>query len=395
MRVNVLKKVLPVGLILAVWLGLFAGEWWMRIDRFRWHERLILKPVAAQAEVRGPHAPNQRVVIPAWRGGDLTRIAAVDEVKHLYGEEKPASSLVTDEYGYRNEPPTDGRIYPVLVAGDSFLDVQYGDDGNFARMLSAALGQPVYNHAYPGAGAFWGLHRFVLEGRFRERPPNIIVWGLLERELGGELFAGYVYQIQRIQDASGSHGQAVASGIDWKQLRPDKLDTSLPDTSIAAASARRLWNTGRYRLFGAVSEDVTISLPDEQGRHYLFYRYNLAALGWTKKERNPWQIGEMIGHIQDYLRQEGSELIVMLIPDKEQVYRDLIPAAGELPASTLFDVESELEVRAIPVVNLLPAFLSARAEGTPLYWRDDTHWRPEAMSIAAELMAKAIGDNRR
>ncbi len=365
-------------------------DWLMRFDRFRWQDRFVRKPAVAESVVRGPHVPMIRREWPAFTGGDLTRMAAVEEITTRFGEVKPATVMVTDEYGYRNEPPTDGRDYPVMVVGDSFLDVQYGEEGNFVRMLEQELGMPVYNHSYPGAGAFWGLHRYLIEGRFRDRPPRVMVWGLLERELGGSLFAGYVYHIRRLENDRPENYSPANTGITWSQLHPQQLASSLPDTSFMAAAARRFWNRIRYPVFGAITPDVILSTRGLAGDDYLFYRYNLIALGWTEEERNPSQIAWSLEFIRDHLREQGTELVIMLIPDKEQVYRSLIPGGDGLPPSTLYDVEREAGERDIPVVNLLPAFLEAKEQGMPLYWRDDTHWRPEAMAIAAERVGERV-----
>lgn len=353
------------------------------------------KAASVEQVARGPHAPMMRQEMAAYRGGDLTRMAAVDEILARFGEKKPTSVFVTDEHGYRNEPPTDNQSYPVMVVGDSFLDVQYGETENFVKLLAETLEQPVYNHSYPGAGAFWGLHRYLIEGRFRERPPRVMVWGLLERELGGSLFAGYVYHL-RVLEKGQANPVSAKAGIAWDQVKPELLTASLPDTSFVAAAARRFWNISRYKVFGAITPDVIISRPDLSGRDYLFYLYNLNAMAWTPEQRDPVRVARSVKFIRDYLHGLGTELVIMLIPEKEQVYRELIPGGDQrYPSSALNDVERELNTRNIPVVNLLPAFLDAKARGMPLYWRDDTHWRPEAMRIAAEMVGervKRIGD---
>ncbi len=390
MHKAMLKRLMPMVVFVLVWGGLLAGDWFFRFNLFRWQDRLIRQPVVETEVARGPYAPMMQKEVSAFTGGDLTRLAAVDEVTERFGEEKPTTIVVTDEHGYRNSPPTDGKRYPVMVVGDSFLDVQYGSDGNFVRLLERELGKPVYNHSYPGAGAFWGLHRYLIEQRFKQRPPEVMVWGLLERELGGSLFAGYVYHIRKLNDREVAEAPTAATGVAWDQLQPKNLAASLPSTSFMAAGARRLWNVLRYPVFGAITSDVILSEKDQTGSDYLFYRYNLMALAWTEQERNPSQIAWSLEFIRNYLREQGTELMIMLIPDKEQVYRELIPDGDHLPLSTLYDLEQALLAMNIPVINLLPGFLAAKENGIPLYWRDDTHWRTEAMKIAAEMVGERI-----
>ncbi len=384
--------VFPVVALVAVWAGLVAIDWFMRFHHFRWQDRLIRHPSASVSAVRGPDVPMSRRTIPEGPYADLTRLAAVDAITQRYGETKPETWLAADEAGYRNDPPTDGVMFPVMVTGDSFMHVQFGEEGSFTRLLENDLGVRVYNHAYPGSGAFWGLHRYLLEGRFRDRPPRVIVWGLLEREIAGDLFAGYVYHVRILnkQEKGVAAGPASAT-IAWDQLNPRKLKATLPNTSYVSAAVNRLWNVLRYQLFGVMTRDVILSRPDSNGQHYLFYLYNLEAMKWSQEQRNPSQAAWAVDFIRDALRERGSELVVLLIPDKEQIYRELIPERyGPFPESTLIEFEQELRKLDVPVLNLLPTYRDLAADGRELYWRDDTHWRPEAMAIAADQTAALI-----
>lgn len=392
MRFTKSKVVLPVFLIGCLWLFLAAGDWFLRFEHFHWQDRLMTRPKESASVTRGPYPPLFRQEIPPIRGGDLTRLAAVDDVVARYGETKPETLIQADEAGYRNDPPTVGKRYPVMVVGDSFMNVKFGKHGSFPELLAVDLGVPVYNHAYPGSGAFWGLHRYLLEGRFIDRPPKVIVWGLLEREIAGGLFSGYVYHL-RVLNKGGAVQEDLSRGekIAWDQLKPAKLKTTLPNTSYFSAAVNRAWNIIRYRVFGSITKDVVVSKPDRYGNSFLFYHYNLESMAWSREQRNLSQAAYAVAFIRDALRTRGSELVVVLIPDKEQVYRELIPDNfSESPPCTLIEFEEELRRRNLPVINLFTLFREQAATGPALYWRDDTHWKPEAMAMAARLTAERI-----
>ncbi len=85
-------------------------------------------------------------------------------------------------------------------------------------------------------------------------------------------------------------------------------------------------------------------------------------------------------------------MLILLIHDKTQDNREQLPGRDTYPLSTLYAVEAALVEAGVPVLNVLPAFQQARLSGQQLYWRDDTHWRPEAMAIAAEMSAALIQD---
>ena len=53
-------------------------------------------------------------------------------------------------------------------------------------------------------------------------------------------------------------------------------------------------------------------------------------------------------------------------------------------APVLDALAADLRTGGIPTVNPLPAFQSATASRTRLYWRDDTHWNDAGIHLAAE-----------
>ena len=44
----------------------------------------------------------------------------------------------------------------------------------------------------------------------------------------------------------------------------------------------------------------------------------------------------------------------------------------------------------VPVVNLLPVFAQATAQGQRLYWRDDTHWNDAGIRLAAQELWRKL-----
>lgn len=388
-----IKRLLPLVIVAVVWFGLTGFDWFMRFERFRWQDGLIKRAVAPE-QVRGPMEPMLDIMIPAQKGGDISRIAGNRSLVAEIEEWKPETPVVSDEYGYRNAPPTDDRDYPVTMVGDSFFHVQYGDAGSYAIQLEHALQANVYNHAFPGKGTFWGLYRFVTDGRFDHRPPRVVVWGILEREIGGGLFSSFPWRLQNAGQPVVVE-DSVARAFDWAKLSPVKLKHDLPDSSFIALAGDRLARKVVTSVANDVHDDVIPSLASEQGQSFLFYRYSLDTLVWSRAEREPERVADAIRQLSEFLTRRGSKLMIVLIPEKGQVYRHLVPESeryqpGQWPQSTLYDLEAYLNQEKVPVINLLPLFEEAASGGTPLYWRDDTHWRPEAMRIAAQATAEVL-----
>jgi hypothetical protein len=86
--------------------------------------------------------------------------------------------------------------------------------------------------------------------------------------------------------------------------------------------------------------------------------------------------------------------VVLLVPTKYEVYAPLLKKPPPAPAVSRLDrLEAKLRERGVRVVNLGPVFEARAADelahGRTLYWKDDTHWGPVGIDLAASEIAKA------
>ena len=91
----------------------------------------------------------------------------------------------------------------------------------------------------------------------------------------------------------------------------------------------------------------------------------------------------------------GFQLKVVLVPDKSTVYGPLL--AEPLPSADgaarfLDDLAADLQDRGVNTVSLVGPLRQAAASGLDrgeyVYWRDDTHWNPRGIRIAAEAIER-------
>ncbi len=388
------ERALLITLIVGcVWLVLFAGDWWMRFHWFRWQSTWTVRRSADSAGelIR----PVVGVTNAARRGDDLTYLLGVSSVASQYEEPRPAAVIWLDEYGYKNVPPTIGRRYPIVVSGDSFMEDGMTMEDTFPARLAQVSGLPVYNHALQGWGLFLSVARFLESDRFHRDPPRVLVWGVTEREVSGSYFEGLNYQLYTLEHGRGSAAAAPALGL--TPFTPGALGKALPNTSALAQLSARYWTQIRYRFFGRLNPYV---IPIEQeigGRRMLFYYPTIDAMSWGPAVRDVERVAGVVEYLNRTLAARGIALLVVLIPDKEQVYREYIPARFNpperpLPDSCLIGLEQALAVRGIRVVNLLPVFRERALFGELLYWADDTHWNPDGIGVAARAVWGAISD---
>jgi hypothetical protein len=383
-----------------LWSGITAADWYMRFHWFQWQRSFVSGPL--KPRYMGDAAPWSTNRVAPSVGGDLSALLGLPAAKARFAVPRTnAYEIVMDEFGFPNQPPTTNQIYPVVLAGDSYMLQGRGMDRLPGARLSQILQQPVYTLAYAGRGAVFALGAYLEHPNFRARPPKVLVWGVIERDVSGYFFDSMSFTIanfmaQTNRSVATNTSGSPAARIQWPQLSASRLRTSLPNTSIAAQLTRRFWTKFRYAVWGALSPDVLESVGPVAGQPMLFYKDSINALNWSPEIRDVPGMSAAAAYRQhDYFRPRGVEWIILLIPDKEQVYREYLPASAqqsgrEIPESCFAALEDALRAEGIRVVNLLPAFRAAAARGELLYWPDDTHWNDRGVEIASQEIAKEV-----
>ncbi len=373
-----------VWLFAALWLLWIATDWTCRCTLFHWHRTwLPPKPTATAPDTSVPTAPILRHV-PAKRGAGLTAMIPIPWIRKAYEEYHPPRDEWMNPDGYPNAPLAEGETWQAAVVGDSFM-LSLGQKP-FAEVLGEIGGIRVLTHARGAAGPFLELKKYVSDPPLSS-PPPILIWNLTARELGAELFlrqpVDFWFDSPR-PVAVGS--ESCLSSVHWELLSPEALSSSLPQTSLSAYVARKFWTAVRMLLFRTWPHDVLGAAPP-QCAPILFYRENLRVLPLLTPDQAP-AIASVVTHVADRLRERDITLVVLLVPEKEQILLDALPEDLQLairPSLTLIDdLASLLRSANIPTANPLPAFRSATASGTLLYWRDDTHWNDAGIHLAAE-----------
>lgn len=394
------KKILwpfavPMALIACIWLGMLAVDWGMRFAWFHWERTIVSRPT--QAIYMGDAEPLSVQTAPPGRGGDLANMLGSAKEAAEFSLERPGGyTTYTDEYGLPNIPPTTGINYRVLLVGDSFLVQGFGTSNFLGGRLSRLLDEPVYTIAQAGRGPARPFSGALLHPYFRAHAPPILILGVPERDATGYIFTSMAYQTLRNLRTNALDSAAENTRVLWSQLAPAQLGKSLPNTSIMAQVMRRGWARVRAVVGTASKADVYISDRLLDGAHLLFYRVNIESLFWSEATRNVEAARRAARTLQrEVIVPRGVQWVIVLIPEKEQVYREYVPARAypkdeAWPPSVFDTLAPALESEGITVVNLLPVFRGAAARGELIYWPDDTHWNEAGIQLAAETIAHAI-----
>lgn len=377
------------GLWLAAGLLLFVGDWAARFGMFRWQDvwRPPSGPVAAAAI---PTEARART-LPAQTGAGLTQMLPFPGMAARYAEFHPETVQPRDPWGYFNASTPEESYCPIVMVGDSFM-VSLGTQ-TVAQALAAAGTVRVYNHARPGSGPFLELRRFIASDRF-DPPPQVVVWNLTARELGAPLFERQAVAAWFDRSMTVAAGPRTGGGrILWDQLTPSALRRAWPNTSLAAYFSRKAWRQIKLLAFREWPAEV-LGADDPEFGPMLFYGENLRVLPLLGPETDASAVMRTVEHVARGLRDRGTALVVLLVPEKEQVHAEALPVRHRraLADSTdLLDaIAAGLSEAGVPVVHLMPVFRGATETGQRLYWRDDTHWNDAGIRLAAEELWREV-----
>lgn len=135
---------------------------------------------------------------------------------------------------------------------------------------------------------------------------------------------------------------------------------------------------------------------------YLFYRHGLefvtaGDLTEQRAGKNPLPV---IVQFKRELEAQGVDFLFVPVPTKEEVFPDKIDPTGKAWVGRVVNPFSrkfllDLGRAGVEVVDLLPAFLSARSAGDapgeePLYQHQDTHWTDRGLRVAADLIGERV-----
>lgn len=377
------------GLCLVLWVLMGGGDWWARIVEFRWQNQWLAprKPSSAAQRVE-----MRQTQVPARTGAGLTAMVPSKRLAKRYEEPHSAYTSYRDGDGYSNPANATDHAYPIVILGDSFM--QSLGTQHFGQVLAEVGDIPVYNHARAASGPFLEMIKFLRDDRFDPRP-SVVVWNLSARELGADLFVRQPVEtwFQEYNKQEWAKDRDVAQRIQWSKLTPAILRKDFPNTSIMAYWGRHAWGYIRLVAFHAWPWDV-IGHDDPQFGAMLFYRENLRVLPLLEPGENAELIVRVIERIATKFRERGTTLVVLLVPEKEQVHIRALPETDQQALAhgdqLLAEIAAGVWSTGTPVVNLMPVFREVTAGGQRLYWRDDTHWNDAGIRLAAEEIWRMV-----
>jgi hypothetical protein len=299
-----------------------------------------------------------------------------DELGYLY----PATSE-TDRHGFLNPEPWPAGA-SIVFLGDSLLGgAGVGPRGAFPHLVGRALpDEPVLNLGLASAGP---ERQFRIYRRFAsDLHPRVVVAGLyLAADFEND--AAYAAWLQQpkgtpfveFRGAFGAQLQGTYEPyIDWKTalttLRFGRLLEKSRVYSWAADLVHEMRSPfpTRYR-----AGDGTEMFFDEATVRF-------AAQAASKQDERIGALVESLGRLRDYVTTQGGDVIVMLIPSKEELFA-VPPAASS--RNLVSHTRERLREAGFAVLDLYPAIQKGAAVTAP-FFRQDIHLTEHGNRLVAD-----------
>ncbi|MGD9497500.1 MAG: hypothetical protein AB7Y46_14460 [Armatimonadota bacterium] len=173
-----------------------------------------------------------------------------------------------------------------------------------------------------------------------------------------------------------------------------QFERALEEQSVVARAVRERWHWLSLVALRAGNQKAVVG---REGA--IFYRPSLDAATAAGFMRDPAAAGHPLPAIvafRDCLRRQGVELVLLIAPGKESIYPDWLsrryPTQAGPPANEdMAEFLAELRRQGITAVYPAEALWRGRLGGL-MYLRQDTHWTPEGMALAADELVRRLPD---
>ena len=276
-----------------------------------------------------------------------------------------------------------------IVVGDSFAaGCGVSDWDTLSSQLANHLsGRGVYNGA--GRDPKWNRTSELIQ-RLHMRN-GLVIWELLERTELPE-------SVQSEPSESGGAITKIASpnsetylALEESKIWIHSFQNYSPLSIFLTRGIRKLEN-GSW--LPNPLEDVVLVARLQNGETMLFLKLDVQRFYQPVHDK-----GTYLSEINSLVHATGNELLVLLVPEKYNVYYPLLSEKGlSAPEgeSRLDLLEKDLRRSGIPVLNLTSALRSQAVEGLKKgeynYWIDDTHWNRVGIQTAAAAILQAWSD---
>jgi len=210
---------------------------------------------------------------------------------------------------------------------------------------------------------------------------KILIWESVERTIYASLYKRYLSlpaEVEKINYDSRFTGQPLEK-VPVKEL-----------PRLSEYIAKQVYHEVLYYLAGNQSSNIAF-IDESSGM--LFYSPGVAMLAYDSGKRGLATVLAGIKRVNDLLAQKGITLVYIPLPDKENIYKHLLPPgfAGVTQENNfLKQLHEGLDAMGVLNVTLYDSYINSARSGEYLYFKDDTHWNEKGIEEAVKLTQQLL-----
>lgn len=349
------------------------------IDYYTFRAWEALKVYENAGVLSGPFYPNYHLVKTEF--GDLSGLSKVPVAKHV--------EWFTDSYGYRKK--SEQKKYEIVVLGDSAIA---GSGLTQEDMYTEKLGRNLKVSAYPFAPS--NFNKFLDDNRFDQNPPDMMIFESVEKLV---LHIPEIIPKDQRQKKKSFENKLfekihLSSGIITDIAI--KLDILRKNSFINYLYARfselpsRIISGKTFSHRSGVSTNIEI--PDGIPEMVFYSEPEDYFKDWQQVYID--RVVMILKGYQEELAKRGTKFVFMPIPNKENIYWELVSGGRE--NNNLKRLIQTAEAEGIVTVDLLSVYknIHKNKESELLYHLDDSHWNPHGVSLAVEQTLDTLKEKK-
>lgn len=213
---------------------------------------------------------------------------------------------------------------------------------------------------------------------------GIVVAGFAAAVVGVPAFELWKGSVLNVADVGGFSWSAIRTG-EAARVTEAALDREV----VLPELCRPYYNEAMYAAFGVTTDQVLLGRDG-----WMFYANTIRDYPRAEDlERLP-EVVDVLSGFSRWLESEGIAFTLVLVPNKASLIPDAVPRTHPPFRPVYEESVARLRAAGIDTVNLAAAL---KKDGEPLYFKGDTHWRPEGAAAAAfavrDHLMKRFGDD--